>query len=181
MSYPLSNVTTRTGDDGMTSLSNGTRLEKDSPRVVAMGAIDELRSHIAVVLAYGPTANVRTCLVQVQRRLLEACAQLSSPGERHITDEDVVAIEHAAERFGAQVESFKEFEMPNGPLAAATCHVARSVCRRAEAHIVSLNTMDPVKDDSLIPFLDRLSHLLNLVASVLNKGRQEPGGDIVPP
>jgi len=154
----------------MTNLFDGALLERDSPRIIAIDAIDELNSHIAVVLAYGVPADVRDCLGEVQRRLLEVCSQLNSPGDHRITEQDVLAMEDAAERFGEQAES-EQFVLPGGSLAAAACHVARSVCRRAEAHVVGLNTMDPPRNDFLVPFLNRLSHLLLVVARSPNLTR----------
>jgi len=169
MGHRLSKITTRTGDKGTTGLASGLRVEKDSPRVLAMGAVDELNSCIGVVLAQGTPPEVRECLVEVQQQLFEVGAQLSSPGQRRITDEDVLGIERAVERFNARLEPLKEFVLPGGSLAAAACHVARTVCRRAESHVVGLNAIDPVENDSLVPFLNRLSDLLFVVARVLNK------------
>lgn len=169
MGHRLSKITTRTGDKGTTGLATGLRVEKDSPRVYAMGAVDELNSCIGVVLAHGVPPQVRECLVDVQHRLFEAGAQLSSPGQRRITEEDVLVIERSVERFNAELEPLKEFVLPGGSLAAAACHVARTVCRRAESHVVGLNTIDPIENDCLLPFLNRLSDLLFVVARVLNK------------
>jgi cob(I)alamin adenosyltransferase len=169
MGHRLSKITTRTGDKGTTGLANGLRVEKDSPRVLAMGAVDELNSCIGVVLAHGTPSEIRDCLVEVQQCLFEVGAQLSSPGQRRITEEDVLVIERAVERFNAQLEPLKEFVLPGGSLAAAACHVARTVCRRAESHVVTLSTDDPGENDALIPFSNRLSDLLFVVARVLNK------------
>ncbi len=170
----MSRITTRTGDKGTTGLANGLRVEKDSPRVLTMGAVDELNSCIGVVLAHGTPAEIRDCLVEVQQRLFEVGAQLSSPGQRRITEEDVLAMERAVERFNAQLEPLKEFVLPGGSLAAAACHVARTVCRRAESHVVALSTADPGENDALIPFLKRLSDLLFVVARLLNKADKSP-------
>jgi len=169
MGHRLSKITTRTGDKGTTGLATGLRVEKDNPRVFAMGAVDELNSCLGVVLAHGVPPQVRECLVDVQHRLFEAGAQLSSPGQRRITEEDVLVIERSVERFNAGLEPLKEFVLPGGSLAAAACHVARTVCRRAESRVVGLNTIDPVENDRLVPFLNRLSDLLFVVARVLNK------------
>jgi cob(I)alamin adenosyltransferase len=174
MGHRLSRITTRTGDTGMTGLVTGLRVEKDSPRVVTMGAVDELNSCIGVVLAHGTPDEIRDCLLEVQQRLFEVGAQLSSPGQRRIKEEDVLAIERAVERFNAQLEPLKEFVLPGGSVAAAVCHVARTVCRRAESHVITLNTLDPGENDSLVPFLNRLSDLLFVVARVLNKADRSP-------
>ena len=174
MGHRLSKITTRTGDKGTTGLATGLRVEKDSPRVLAMGAVDELNSSIGVVLAHDVPPQVRECLVNVQHRLFEAGAQLSSPGQLRITEDDVLGLERSVERFNAELEPLKEFVLPGGTLPAAACHVARTVCRRAESHVVGLATIDPVENDYLIPFLNRLSDLLFVLARVLNKGARRP-------
>lgn len=176
MGHRLSKITTRTGDKGTTGLATGTRVEKDSPRIIAMGAVDELNSCIGVVLAHGVPPRVRECLVDVQQRLFEAGAQLSSPGHRRITEDDILALERSVEHFNAELEPLKEFVLPGGSLSAAACHVARTVCRRAESHVVTLNGLDPLDNDCLGPFLNRLSDLLFVAARALNKadGTPEP-------
>lgn len=173
MRHRLSRIT-RTGDGGMTGLATGLRVEKDSPRVLAMGAVDELNSCIGVVLAHGTASDIRECLVEVQQRLFEVGAQLSTPGQQRITEDDVVTIERAVERFNGQLEPLKEFVLPGGSLAAAACHVARTVCRRAESLVVTLCTADRGENDSLVPFLNRLSDLLFVVARLLNKVHKTP-------
>lgn len=170
MGHRLSKITTGTGDKGMTGLATGLRVEKDSPRVLAMGAIDELNSCIGVVLAHGTPTAIRDCLVEVQQRLFEVGAQLSSPGQQRITAEDVLVLERAVEQFNRQLEPLKEFVLPGGSFAAAAaCHVAHTVCRRAESQVVTLSAVDPGETDALIPFLNRLSDLLFVVARVLSK------------
>jgi cob(I)alamin adenosyltransferase len=158
----------------MTGLANGLRVEKDSPRVLAMGAVDELNSSIGVVLAHGAPAEIHECLLEVQQRLFEVGAQLGSPGRRRITDEHVQAVEQAVEQFNRRLEPLKEFVLPGGSLAAAACHVARTVCRRAESQVVALSATDPGENNSLIPLLNRLSDLLFVVARLLNKMDQGP-------
>lgn len=174
MSHRLSRNTTRTGDTGTTALATGLRVEKDSPRVLTMGAVDELNSCIGVVLAHGTPDEIRDCLLEAQQRLFDVGAQLSSPGQRRIKEEDVLAIVRAVDRFNAQLEPLEEFVLPGGSVAAAACHVARTVCRRAESHVVALSAADPGENDSLIPFLNRLSDLLFVVARVLNMTDRSP-------
>lgn len=122
MGHRLSKITTRTGGKGTTGLATGLGVEKDSPRVFAMGAVDELNSCIGVVLGHGVPPQVRECLVDVQHRLFEAGAQLSAPGQQRITEQDVLAIERSVERFNADLEPLKEFVLPGGSLAATACH-----------------------------------------------------------
>lgn len=175
MNFRLSRITTKTGDTGTTGLANGLRVEKDSPRVLAMGAVDELNSCIGVVLAHGVPTEIQDCLTEVQQRLFEVGAQLSSPGKSRITANDVITIEEAVERYNAQVPPLREFLLPGGTLSAASCHVARTVCRRAESLVVTLESSDPGSSESLVAFLNRLSDLLFVIARTLNrtKGAEE--------
>lgn len=174
MGHRLSKITTRTGDRGTTGLARGLRIEKDAPRVLAMGAVDELNSCIGLVLAQGTPAEIRACLLEVQQRLFEVGAQLSSPGQTRVTDEDVLWLERAVEQFNRQLEPLKEFVLPGGSPAAAACHIARTVCRRAESQVVALSAIDPSENDCLLPFLNRLSDLLFVVARFLNKAIEVP-------
>jgi cob(I)alamin adenosyltransferase len=176
MGHRLSKITTRTGDKGTTGLATGARVQKDSPRVIALGAVDELNSWLGVVLAHDLPPQARECLVDVQQRLFEAGAQLSSPGHRRMTEDDILAMERRVEAFNAGLEPLKEFILPGGSPAASFCHVARTVCRRAETRVVALNALEPLENDALGPFLNRLSDLLFVLARVLNKaaGTAEP-------
>lgn len=174
MTHRISRIGTRAGDRGNTTLASGTQVEKDSPRMLAAGTVDELNSSIGVVLAHGATTEITECLQDVQHRLLEVSAQLSAPGQQRITDVDVFAVDCAIERFNNRLEPEKERVLPGGSLAAATCHVARSVCRRAEGQLVTLTSIDPNGNEFLIPFFNRLSDLLSVLACLLNKGSRGP-------
>jgi len=175
MGYRLSKITTRTGDQGTTGLASGTRVRKDSPRILAAGAVDELNSWIGLVLAQAGDTDVRGCLSAAQQALFEVGAELSLPGTSRIKEEHVLALEQALAEFNARLEPLREFILPGGSPAAASCHVARTVCRRAESQIVALRSLEPAAGSFLIPYLNRLSDLLFVIARVLNRqsGTQE--------
>ena len=176
MGYRLSKITTRTGDQGTTGLASGERVSKDSPRIRAAGAIDELNSWIGLLLAHEDANALRECLSEVQHGLFEAGAELSLPGTSRITEQDLLALEAAVEKFNARLEPLREFVLPGGSPAAAACHVARTVCRRAETLVVALHALEPPGENLLVPYLNRLSDLLFVLARVLNRqsGTPEP-------
>jgi len=169
LGYRLSKIYTRTGDEGTTGLADGSRVDKDHPRVEAIGDIDELNSHIASVLAQDPPPEVRECLIDVQHALFDLGGELAVPGATTVTPEHVTTLERALERFNAELPPLKEFILPGGGPAAVACHLARAVCRRAERRVVTLARDEPVSADSR-RYLNRLSDLLFVVARVLGRG-----------
>jgi cob(I)alamin adenosyltransferase len=172
--YRLSKITTRTGDQGTTGLATGTRVAKDSARILAVGAVDELNSWIGLVLAQPAPDEVRAALSEVQHALFEVGAELSLPGTSRITEEDVLGLEALVERFNARLEPLREFVLPGGSEPAAMCHVARTVCRRAETQIVGLHAAEAPGESLLVPYLNRLSDLLFVLARILNKASGTP-------
>lgn len=174
MGHRLSKITTRTGDQGTTGLANGVRVEKDSPRILAIGAVDELNSWVGFVLAHDVPEEVRTCLLEVQQHLFEVGAELSLPERPRVSDANISRLEAAVESFNQRLEPLREFVLPGGSLVSAACHVARTVCRRAECQVVTLRSVDPVKEDRLIPYLNRLSDLLFVIARLLNNSAAMP-------
>jgi cob(I)alamin adenosyltransferase len=128
--------------------------------------VDELNSWLGVVLAHDLPREARECLVDAQQRLFEAGAQLSSPGQRRMTEDDILAMERRVEAFNAGLEPLKEFILPGGGQAAAHCHVARTVVRRAERETVALARDEAVRPEA-IRYLNRLSDLLFVLARVL--------------
>ncbi len=170
MGYRLSRITTRTGDGGTTGLATGDRVPKSSQRIVAMGAVDEANSWIGVVLAFGPHDGVAAHLSQAQHDLFEVGAELSLPGlPPRISDAQVAQLEAAVASMNAELEPLREFILPGGCQAASFCHVARTVCRRAESAVVALQLAEPAPQSQLVPYLNRLSDLLFVAARVLNK------------
>ena len=167
MGNRLSKIYTRTGDDGTTGLGDGSRTAKDAARVEAYGTVDEANSAIGVVLAGDAVpAAVRTCLTEVQHDLFELGGELCIPGHSAVTEAFVERLENDLDRFNADLPTLKEFILPGGGPAAAACHVARTVVRRAERRVFTLSTSEDVRPEA-IRYLNRLSDLLFVVARVL--------------
>jgi len=177
MGHRLSKIYTRTGDDGSTGLGDGARVLKDSLRVEAFGTVDEANSAIGVVLAVDALpAQARRCLTDVQHDLFDLGGELCIPGHRLITPRHVDRLEAALDGFNESLPPLKEFVLPGGGPAAAGCHVARTVCRRAERRCWSLARVEAVAPDSL-KYLNRLSDLLFVLARVL--ARHESGSEVL--
>jgi cob(I)alamin adenosyltransferase len=173
----LSKIYTRTGDDGTTGLGDGTRVPKDCLRVEAYGSVDETNSTIGVVLAVPSLPDaVRRCLTDVQHDLFDLGGELSIPGTRLMSTSHVERLEHALDSFNENLPSLKEFVLPAGGPGAAACHVARTVCRRAERHCWALARSEVVEPAAL-RYLNRLSDLLFVLARVL--ARQENGSEVL--
>lgn len=176
MGHRLSKIYTRTGDDGSTGLGSGDRVPKDSVRVEAYGAVDETNSLIGVVLASDDLPqDVEDCLTRIQHQLFDLGGELSIPGTTIITAASVEGLERTLDDFNADLPPLKDFILPGGTLEAATCHVARTVCRRAERRICTLARDEDVNENS-VRYLNRLSDLLFVIARVLNRraGTAEP-------
>ncbi len=175
----LTQIATRTGDDGTTGLGDGTRVPKSDPRVVAMGDVDELNSHLGVLLAEPLPDGVRDLLVMIQHELFNLGGELSIPGYTLLKPEAVAALDAALELHNAALPRLKEFILPAGTRSAALAHVARSVARRAERAVVTLGAQSAVRDEPR-QFLNRLSDLLFVLARVLNRANLDGlGGDDV--
>jgi cob(I)alamin adenosyltransferase len=177
MGNRLSKIYTRTGDAGSTGLGDGSRVSKEGLRVEAYGSVDEANSTIGVVLAV-PTLppEVRRCLVEVQHDLFDLGGELCIPGHRLITPAYIERLEKELDGFNEDLPPLKEFILPGGGPAAAACHVARTVCRRAERRCWSLARAEPVGPE-VLKYLNRLSDLLFVLARVL--ARNESGGDVL--
>ncbi len=177
MGNRLSRIYTRTGDDGTTGLGDGSRTRKDSLRVEAYGTVDEANSAVGVVLAVPALpAAIQACLTDVQHDLFDVGAELCIPGHRVITDAYTTRLEQVLDGFNEDLPPLKEFILPGGGPAAAASHLARTIVRRAERSVWSLNDMEPVAPE-LPRYLNRLSDLLFVVARVL--ARHERGGDVL--
>lgn len=177
MGKRLSKIYTRTGDDGTTGLGDGSRSEKDSPRVEAYGTVDEANSAIGIVLAEQTvTAAIRECLTEVQHDLFELGGELCIPGHRAIEQHRVDRLEKDLDRFNADLPKLDEFILPGGGRAASACHAARTIVRRAERRVVTLKRSEPVRDEAL-KYLNRLSDLLFVIARVLV--RAESGQEVL--
>ena len=166
MGNRLSKIYTRTGDDGSTGLGDGSRVAKDSARVAAYGTIDEANSAIGLLLAAPVADDIRDLLTRIQHQLFDLGGELCIPGHAAIHDADVDALEQALDAHNAGLPPLKEFILPGGGEAAARCHVARTVVRRAEREAVTLARIEPVRPQAL-RYLNRLSDLLFVLARVL--------------
>lgn len=177
MGHRLSKIYTRSGDDGSTGLGDGSRTPKDSARVETYGTVDELNSALGVVLAVRriPKA-VRACLVEVQHDLFDLGGELCIPGHRAITEEFVTRLEKTLDHFNARLPPLKEFILPSGGSAAAACHLARTICRRAERRACTLARAENVAPE-VLKYLNRLSDLLFVLARVL--ARHERGREVL--
>jgi cob(I)alamin adenosyltransferase len=177
MGNRLSKIYTRTGDTGSTGLGDGSRVSKEGLRVEAYGSVDEANSTIGVVLAAaGLPPEVRRCLIEVQHDLFDLGGELCIPGHRLITPAYIERLEKELDGFNEDLPALKEFILPGGGPAAAACHVARTVCRRAERRCWSLARAEPVGPE-VLKYLNRLSDLLFVLARVL--ARNESGGDVL--
>ncbi len=173
MGHRLSKIVTRTGDAGETGLGDGSRVAKDSPRIEAIGAVDELNSVLGVLLAESLPEPIATCLIDVQHDLFDLGGELSIPGHAAVTDAHVTRVETTVEAFNADLPPLKEFILPGGTRAAALAHVARTVCRRAERSLIRLAAAEAVSDRSRI-YLNRLSDLLFVLARAINRSAGRP-------
>jgi len=179
MSNRLTQIATRTGDDGSTGLGDGSRTRKDALRVQAMGDVDELNSGLGVLLAEPLPADVRELLVVIQHELFNLGGELSIPGFVLLKAEAVLRLDAALERYNAQLPRLQEFILPAGTRSAALAHVSRTVARRAERAVVALGGLETV-NDAPRQYLNRLSDLLFVLARVLNRANLDGlGGDDV--
>ena len=179
MSHRLTQIATRTGDDGTTGLGDGTRTRKDALRVVAMGDVDELNSSLGVLLAEPLPDDVRELLVVIQHELFNLGGELSIPGYELLKPEAVARLDDALAHYNAQLPRLKEFILPGGTRSAALAHVSRTIARRAERAVVALAAHEAVHDAPR-QYLNRLSDLLFVLARVLNRANLDgKGGDDV--
>ena len=177
MGNRLSKIYTRTGDDGSTGLGDGSRAGKDSPRVNAYGTVDEANSAIGVVLAApGVPDGVRQLLTTVQHQLFDLGGELCIPGHAAIHGDDIDALEQHLDHWNADLPPLQEFILPAGGEAAARCHLARTIVRRAERETVALSRVEVVRGEP-VRYLNRLSDLLFVLARVL--ARADGQGEVL--
>ncbi len=176
MGHRLSKIYTRTGDKGTTGLGGGERVAKNSPRIEAIGNVDELNSAIGMVLACEIRDDIRESLSEVQHRLFDLGGELSMPGHEAIKAEDVAAMEAELDEFNAALPPLREFILPGGGPAAAACHLARTICRRSERRVVTLAAAEDVSPHGQA-YLNRLSDLLFVFCRIL--AREEGGSEVL--
>ena len=179
MANRLTQIATRTGDDGTTGLGDGQRVPKDHLRIAAMGDVDELNSQLGVLLAEPLPDAVRELLVTIQHELFNLGGELSIPGYTLLKDDAVLRLDEALAHHNAQLPRLAEFILPAGTRSAALAHVGRTIARRAERAVVALAAVEPV-NAAPRQYLNRLSDLLFVLARVLNRAHLDGlGGDAV--
>ncbi len=176
MGNRLSKIYTRTGDDGSTGLGDGTRVAKDSARVNAYGTVDEANSAIGLLLACDLDEGIRDLLTTVQHQMFDLGGELCIPGHAAIVDADIDALERHLDSYNEPLPPLKDFILPGGGEAAARCHLARTIVRRAERETVALSRHDAVRPEA-IRYLNRLSDLLFVLARVL--ARADGHGEVL--
>lgn len=167
MANRLSKIVTRTGDDGSTGLADGARVSKDSARIHAIGSVDELNSHLGLLLTEPLPADVRDVLLNIQHDLFDLGGTLAYPAAPFGEDK-LTRLDKAIAHYNADLPPLREFILPGGTHAAAQCHIARTVARRAERDFAALARKEAVPEHGL-PYLNRLSDLLFILCRVLNR------------
>lgn len=175
-------IYTKTGDQGETGLFGGGRVPKDDPRVEAYGTVDELNAALGLTLVDLPEEDVRSLLIEVQRRLFDIGADLATPLERdasrampvpRVKPDQIALLEQAIDRFETELPPLTQFILPGGSIAGARLHLARCICRRAERRVVSLARVQSINPE-ILTYLNRLSDLLFVLARVMNHRQHEP-------
>jgi cob(I)alamin adenosyltransferase len=180
MANRLSRIVTKTGDRGETGLGSGLRVDKDSPVIETLGAIDELNSWIGVVVTFAASDQVKQVLTFIQHDLFDLGAQISVPGTALLSAQHLARLDEGFQQINSKLSPLKEFILPGGLTSAAFAHVARTVCRRAERRLCGLvqlqtaadraanGTTSPVSEDFGLPYLNRLSDLLFVISRLEN-------------
>ena len=176
MGHRLSKIYTRTGDSGTTGLGDGSRTDKDAARVEAYGTVDELNATIGMMLAHELPPAIGEILFEVQHNLFDLGGELCVPGYSAIVPEQVEWLERRLDEHNEALPPLRDFILPGGGPAAATCHLARTVCRRAERRVYTLDRSEPVNPHGLA-YLNRLSDLLFVLGRVL--ARHEGGREVL--
>jgi len=167
MGNRLSKIVTRTGDKGTTGLADGTRVGKDSMRIHCLGTVDELNSHIGLLLAEALAQDIRSALLAIQNDLFDLGGALAYPVAA-FTEDKLARLDAAIDHYNAALPPLKEFILPGGTRAASQCHIARTVARRAEREMVQLSQQEEAPANAL-PYLNRLSDLLFVLSRVINR------------
>ena len=176
MGNRLSKIYTRTGDAGDTGLGDGNRVAKDHARVEAYGNVDELNSAVGLLRSSELPKAIEECLARIQHELFDLGGELCMPGYTMIPEEYVTQLEQDLDGFNEDLPPLKDFILPGGSESAARCHLARTICRRAERSVVTLGRDEDVNEQSL-KYLNRLSDLLFVMARVL--ARHDGGAEVL--
>ena len=174
MSNRLTQIATRTGDDGSTGLGDGNRVPKHHARIEAIGAIDELNSQLGLLLAEpGVPTELHSLLTAIQHELFELGGELSIPNYTRITPDMVTQLEESLDQYNANLPPLREFILPGGARTAAQCHVTRAVCRRAERCLSALAQQESVSAAAMM-YVNRLSDLLFVLSREFNRAAGVP-------
>ncbi len=177
MGNRLSKIYTRTGDDGTTGLADGSRVAKSALRVEAMGTVDEVNCHIGVLVEQlSDEPDIAAALARIQHHLFDLGGEFAIPGSEMVTEKHIHWLEEILDQWNADLPPLKNFILPGGTPAAAQCHLARSVCRRAERVVVAMAQEETVNPCAR-QYLNRLSDLLFVVARVL--ARRNGGEEVL--
>ncbi len=176
MGHRLSKIYTRTGDQGTTGLGSGDRVDKDCLRIETIGQVDELNCIVGMVLVQNIRETIRETLSEAQHKLFDLGGELSMPGYQAINAQDIEFLEQALDTYNEDLPPLKEFILPGGGPAAAVCHLARTVCRRAERRMVALGRHEEINPQGQ-KYLNRLSDLLFVLCRVL--ARDEGGTEVL--
>jgi len=168
MGNRLSKIATRTGDGGTTGLGDGSRTDKDSVRIDSIGEVDELNSHIGLLLCEDMPADLREELVTIQHDLFDLGGELCIPGYQMITEAHVERLDTLLAKYNATLPPLTEFILPAGSRAASQAHICRTVCRRAERAIVTLGKTETIHEHPR-QYVNRLSDLMFVLSRVLNR------------
>lgn len=180
MAHRLSTITTRTGDNGSTSLGDGTRVPKDHARINAMGDVDELNSSLGVLLAEPLPQDIRAMLIDIQHDLFDLGGELSIPSHTLLKDQRIEVLDEAIRELNSTLPRLAEFILPGGCRPSALAHVSRTIARRAERSVVHLMTASAVRGE-VTQYLNRLSDLMFVIARRLNRepACSGPGQDVL--
>lgn len=170
MGNRLSKIYTRTGDSGTTGMADGSRVTKDSLRMHAIGDVDELNSMIGVVIHKSSPGDIRENMITIQHDLFNLGGQLAMPDYEMINQQRIEWLEVTLDKMNAELEPLKEFILPGGAEESCFCHMARTICRRAERALVSLNSETEI-NQNLLAYINRLSDWLFVAGRMLNKSQ----------
>lgn len=170
-------IYTKTGDDGTTGLQGGKRVSKSDLRIIAYGAIDEINSCLGIVLAHDLDDDIKSLLMRIQNELFVAGSDLSDPSLEHkknrVTESMIENLESSIDKFDEELKPLANFILPGGHKTASYLHLARTVTRRAETHVIALANRDKINPFCAI-YLNRLSDLLFVLARTINKRSGTP-------
>ncbi len=172
MSIKRSKIYTRRGDDGSTGLADGQRVRKDSARMEAIGTVDELNSLIGVLAAMDIPQDLKKPLLHIQHDLFAIGADLATPNSSLLQEDAIAVLEKEIDRLDAELPPLTQFILPGGTAAAASCHQARTVCRRAERRVISMQQLEENPDNTGMQYLNRLSDFLFVLARTLAAGTE---------